>query len=274
MSYAACQRPGRTAHGLSVVDLDLPQEWPNAVFECAEQVAAQVKMWPEVGNGYPADALPSVDDRYSAEAELKLRHELAGCVVLAYHASRLLPYECDSIRRNGLRVLSDDLLTDKLARAHENFPEALSHDESNLLIRSGQLTSRRARDGRLGRLHVAAPFSVMEGQAHGFLPLLKKWGGEALGWTVDATSEVQPATDCIARLSALSAPSIVEVGFTIDAIPEQRQIWPLAVGSILRLADRWTAWAVHCSLGPDAIIDVIQPDSDRWPSYFSKDRTG
>jgi hypothetical protein len=260
---------------MEILDLGDPQRWPDGPRAVVEEIAAEVSTRideiedqtldpDEYGEpeelGFPACDLPSLDDDYSEQAETRLRAALGGDrLVAAHHASRLLPHEEDWIRAGGLLILTEDLIAEKLRRAAEAHPGLLDAEEAAHLRRSGPVDGVRG-GVRAGLLYVAAPFSILLERAGQIRPLMRAWGGEAIGWT-----DNDAAADIVARFTTISVPSIIEVAVAVDEVPAGKPLWPVAVGSFLGLPRVGTSWALRASLGPGRIIGIVRPGDPRWP---------
>ena len=92
---------------MSVVDVDVQETWPVTVIEFVEHWAVQVAS----STSYAADlAIP-------LEADEEFREILAGHELRAYHATRLLDHEGEMIRSQGLRLLTVELVEERLRMA-------------------------------------------------------------------------------------------------------------------------------------------------------------
>jgi hypothetical protein len=133
----------------------------------------------------------------------------------------------------------------------------LPGDDVALLRRSGPLTWQRK---RLGLLWVVAPFSIFTDRANGFRPVIRKWGGEAIGWT-----DTDEAATVVDRFTGLSVPAIIEVAVPVGDFPVGKELWPVAVGSLLDLREPGNEWGVEVSVPQDRVVGIIHPGDPRWP---------
>lgn len=263
---------------VAILDLGNPLAWPERaraiVLEVADEVRQRIAScssgeddedgdWDDLGDG--DDCRPFACDLRSQHGDLaekteaRLRTALVGHEPVAYHANRLLAHEDEAIRLRGLHVLSPELIEEKLRRAAEAYPDILSVEDVTLLRRSGPLTWGGGR--RLGLLWVVAPFSIFDDDRHGFVKLIGNWGGEAIGWT-----DGDAARELISRLNQLSLPGIVEVNVPVGDFPMWKDLWPVAVGSLLDLRHAWNEWALEVPVPAERITAIIHPGHPRWPS--------
>lgn len=169
------------------IDVDRPQTWPRDVAEVVAAHAEQLRDTTE----------------YAGDLDLSYEDEAAFLTLLGarslrmYHCTRLLAAEVQAVRRDGLRLLSRDLMTHKI----------------NLAVTVGALTA--AEGEQLARAHVFATGEHRNRQEQvclvlsarpldedpgGIEPLMRTWGGEALsmsdrggGWRARLTELGQPA---------------------------------------------------------------------------------
>jgi len=243
-----------------------PATWPNDVASLVNEVLEDICTWPEVEPGYPSCDLASHDYELSADIERRLRVAMNGRSIIAYHASRLLPHEIVAVQRDGLEVLSVDLIDRKHAAAREHYPELVSADEVKLL-RTTAMHEVRSMGEHISLLWMVASFDLFRTQQgiSGFWRLLSRWGGEAIYSTGKATEDELRAMAAIERLSAVSTPTIIELRIPVAVIPAWRELWPSFVGLVGGYEHPHTEWAVEIGVPADDLLDVIHPTDDRWP---------
>jgi hypothetical protein len=170
---------------------------------------------------WPASALDFVDDRIrrgkragdrDPEAERAFRTMFDGSVVRAYHLSRLLEHEADSIRTVGLRVATKNLFEERIKRATEvaRFSDSFRDRLLALHALSDGDDDRRAY-GRAGQVCFFVPLAYLKndlfGPDSGMRGFLKYWGGEAV-FTGFHESERE-------ELTTFGRPSIVVATFDV-----------------------------------------------------------
>jgi hypothetical protein len=252
-----------------VVDLEAPHSWPPEVRDRLEGFAQRLSGRP----GFrPADVYAndlSFGLHTDLDLEAEIRAHLASELVLMYHGTRLLPHEVDTIRADGLRLLTDDLRRDKVDGARTHYPELLSQVEAELLLASGPLSWGIHHQVRRGELCVVAPLSIIAGE-EGMRPLLEDWGGESLAWA--AHDRDQAGIDCgraIRALSKASLPSIIEVAIRGSELPATTDLWRVMVGSILVCNEPWNEWHLHTAISRQDIVDILQPGHLRWSDSYA-----
>lgn len=134
-----------------------------------------------------------------------MRAILAGHPVLAYHATRLLPYEFDGIRSQGLTALSDEAIEHRLKEACE--AGYLRPDERDHLALRNALTLN-AGGKRRGHVCLSLGRNVMD-DGLGLERLMGLWGGEAIYWAVSRD-------ELGSRLARLGTPAIVVAEIDLD----------------------------------------------------------
>jgi hypothetical protein len=102
------------------IDIDDPTSWPADVYRSVAQWAEECAGRTEYTGDLPL----------RIELEAPFRERLAGQLVCAYHYTRLIPHEWQTIRERGLRMLSVDLLTERIESAR--FVGAISVAEAEI----------------------------------------------------------------------------------------------------------------------------------------------
>jgi len=254
-----------------LVDIGNPRTWPPSLHGVVEGLARQAEQHVEFrGSDTFAYDMRLRHPDYDAEAEIGLRSALDGYLLAAYHATRLLHHEGEWLRADGLLPLTDDLRRRKLAGARRHHPELIGDDEVALLLASGPLSWDAGQSGaRRARLNVVAPLAIFL-HDDGLRPLLKDWGGESIAWAGHVGSREGPAcAAAVKRLSAVSIPTIVEVGLAASELCEYRYLWPAMVGNLLGLRMPWNQWILESSVPATRVLDLIQPGHRRWPALPS-----
>lgn len=148
------QKPDRA---VQIVDVDRPASWP-----------AQIRC---VITSHDRDA------RHRGEAEAALRSALDGYGVLAYHCTRLFPHEVETLRSQGLRMLTRELVSIRIEAAVAAGllrGEARAHAERRNVYVEGSPA------GREGQVCLALGRGVFDHDPAAVTPLLAIWGGEAI----------------------------------------------------------------------------------------------
>lgn len=208
---------------MTIVDVDNPESWPLQLRAEAEALAADLRGTTE----YVGDLeLPDgCDERF--------RELLVGSQLMAYHATRLLPHELASIRRQGLRLLTPELVSDRIRDAHAG---GFISEAQRELLEGGTVFSKDPAANRRDRICFFLSEETFKNQA-GLWRLLSTWGGEAIYWEHDERS------DLVADLRRLGTPAIVVAGLRhLEEGWRAHAVWPELpkhfVGTLLDLQSR------------------------------------
>ena len=193
------------------------------------------------------------------EGEDDFRALLSGCLVRAYHATRLLEHEVQMIRTQGLRLLSVELVTEKIEAAREQ--SCISPGECDLL-KAAHVFAVGEETNRSGECSFFLPVSMLDFRSSGVNPLLSSWGGEALGMS----SGAQQLPD---RLVELGRPAIVVAD--IDLSPGRHLVFPgiqqLFVGRYLGLDNVLASVHYSSPVSADDIVAMWQPGGDEFDRF-------
>lgn len=241
-----------TAAG-QIVDLDDEATWPRSVLsfvdEHARRLEGSTEFTVDLGGGL-------------IEREKEFCSLLAGHLLLAFHATSLFDHEVEDIRRGGLRLLTPQLVADKISDAYAR--GLISAGERD---RCGEenVYAIHAAAGREDRICLVIGRSIFDRDADGLTPLLGGWGGEAIN------GGPGPGEDPVLR--RLGDPAIVAAA--IDAYPEGRPAYAapslpkVFVGRRLGLEDAHGEIHVNTDIGGADVLDIWQPGDtgyDRHPA--------
>jgi hypothetical protein len=207
----------------------------------------------------------TVDDPEFACSDLPLlEHEdhtrqlLDGYLLRAYHATRLLPHEADAIRTQGLLILSERLVTDRLDTAHH-------HGHLTDAERHTLLAGRTLDDNRVDKvcLYLSATTPIRD--AHGLRLLLTNWGGEGIYW-----QHVHNDNPLHTKLRSFGTPTIVVANLDLTAA-DRVLIFPgvvhALVGTALGLSDIGASIHYYAPIPPTHIERLIQPGDPDYPQH-------
>ena len=172
-----------------MVDADDPSTWPPAVFEHVRILADRLRGTTDYANEL---SVPSDDEN-------DFRSLLSGWLVRVYHATRLLDHEDQTIRQQGLRLLSVELVEERINAAFDH--SCISEEERDQLHASHVYAIDEEKD-RDGKLCFIFPASMMADPFSGINPLLGIWGGEGISMFGDTRGQTE-------RLARLGRPSLV-----------------------------------------------------------------
>lgn len=180
-----------------VVDVDEPQTWPMPVMEWVNDRARRLSGHATVGANL---GMALVED------EPELLALLRGSKLLVYHATRLLDYEATSVRRDGLRMLTLELVCDRVDQAY-----VAGHLDARQRhrLRNNSVFALQASDGREGQVCFSLSRTAYDESPHGVHSLLSLWGGEAVYWAhADDADPPSMGTPTIVVARLLVDPSV------------------------------------------------------------------
>ena len=235
---------------MTIIDIDDHATWTANLERVIQSVAERYQ-----GSGSTSSDLWLTDgDRATIMAALD------AVSVRAFHASRLLPFELDEIRREGLESASQELFVGKVAGAVAH--GLLSPAEGTDLLRSAAALD--GSDGaRVAQVCVSAGTAVYRDALHAVSPLLQSWGGEVLYFAHEQDSLGK-------RLHRLGTPTIIEV--SLPSVRVQDRWFPgveqCLVGTVLGFSDVGPDVFVRGSaVPPEDILAVHQPGGEWWRQY-------
>jgi hypothetical protein len=221
-----------------------------------ERVVQSVAEHYEGSGSTSSDLWLTDDDRATILAALD------GVSIRVFHASRLLPFELDEIRREGLQLASKELFAAKVAGAVHGL---LSAAEGTELLRSAEPLDGSDGAARVAQVCVSAGTAVYRDAAHAVRPLLQSWGGEVLYFAHEQDGLGK-------RLHELGTPTIIEV--SLPSVRTQDLWFPdveqCLVGTLLSFSDVGSDVFIRGSaVPPEDILAMHQPGGEWW-RQFSK----
>jgi hypothetical protein len=212
---------------------------------------------------YPGDlAVP-------LEEESQFVRLLGDRSLLVYHCSRLLDFEVESVRREGLRALSAGLVARKLNVAHA--AGALTADQHARLLDSHVYALDNS-DGRGGKVCALVGRTALD-DPFGLERLLSIWGGEAIYWAHGD----DPADDPLrlgGALRGLGRPAVVTLAVDLGALGRDATLFfpplhRLFVATILELNEVCGEAHIPTAVQGSEVVDIWQPghpEYDRHPT--------
>jgi hypothetical protein len=251
-----------------VIDVDDPATWTRHIRRWAD-------LWiPELDN--PSAVMADLELPGGAEDELRsILHNF----VLAFHCTRLLPYEVEAVRERGLRVLSPRRMEQRILDAFGN-GFLTDSQVADLLPQIAPPAEEGGREAMLAFLLGRA--GLDEPETSGALAALSRWGSEGLN---------AQAEDPLGVLS-IGAPAIVLTRFSFDGPQHVRpgieKAWlaQLFVGALLKSMHRYREVQVRLAVDPgkalnewdpghpkgpepEVVIDIWQPDHPEYDRHKS-----
>lgn len=237
-----------------VIDVDAPETWPP-------DVADLVESW----NDEVAARDDFAMDVRLLEAEPELLAMLNRRRLRNYHCTRLLRYEMEQIRREGLRPFTTALFNEKLDRALRLGDLS---DTEHARLRSGHLGAAEAHraKGRWDVVSLSLGAAVLD-RLCGVERLLGRWGGEGIHFS--AVGDQEPV------LPALGQPTVIVCAIEVGAASPKR-VFP-ALPVVLLRARRGLAVTADVFVGrvvtPDEIELIAGPGHDFYDAHPQLPRT-
>ncbi|NUQ98545.1 MAG: hypothetical protein HOY79_18995 [Streptomyces sp.] len=238
------------------IGVDDPSTWPDDIKLAVNTWTAELQ-----ARGVPEDELAVKAGEYDGPLEALLN----GHLLRAYHCTRLLDHEVEGIRLHGMRILDEQLVTDKLNAALEY--GVLTDAQYRELLQGRRLDNPAS--GMKVESEISFVLSPVELQhnAWGFNPLLTSWGGEAIYWA----HEKNPALS--ETLRSLGRPTIIHVALDPEHLPGALLAPSLAgpfVAVVAALSPEEQGAEVHyrAAIPSEHVLDLWHPgdaDYDRFP---------
>ncbi|MGW1773332.1 hypothetical protein [Streptomyces sp. NPDC002104] len=240
--------------GAEIIEIDLPVEWPDDLATYVKAAADAV--------GAIATYAELCEDGELGDLEIGLRELLAGRLLRTFHATRLLDYEVDDVKADGLRRLTPQLLHDRQDKALAS--GVITVDERDALRESSVFKAERLARFRLNKVCVVGNRQPLHDRPIG--DQFSFWGGEAqyngAGWK-------ELASD---RVKKLGRPTLVvallEASDPTVAILSYRELIYPFVGRFMDLPEVGCQIDYEADVPGDRIEVVWQPgdaDYDQFP---------
>lgn len=235
---------------MTIIDIDDRGTWTTNLERVVLHAAERYH-----GNGSTSSDLWLTDGDHAT-----ILAALDAVCVRVFHASRLLPFELEGIRCEGLEPASQKLFDGKVAGvvAHG----LLSPAEGNELLMTAAALD--GSDGaRAAQVCVSAGRAVYRDAPHAVRPLLQSWGGEVLYLAHEQDNLGK-------RLHKLGTPTIIEV--SLHAVRAEDRWFPAVeqclVGTVLGFLDVGSDVFIRGSaVPPEDILAVHQPGGEWWRQY-------
>ncbi|MFD8079533.1 hypothetical protein ACFV3E_43770 [Streptomyces sp. NPDC059718] len=188
--------------------MDAPGTWPAPLTELIHGIVEGTK--------------PKEPDLY-VDLELEEREPqvlglLAGYLLRAQHATRLLDHEADAIRARGLRPLNVALVDHRLDEAWER--DYLTDAEREVLRSQSMVAPGRKRLGqRQDQVSLTLSAEATSHDVAGVSRLLSFWGGEAIYW-----HHCDDHAGVAQKLRSLGRPALVTAYVDLDS-PGQHRVF-------------------------------------------------
>jgi hypothetical protein len=243
---------------LPVVDSDDPVTWPPSLADLVHRLADSARR---------DGCVPkSFQDLNILSFEATALAHLEGHLVRARHSTRLLHHEKDAILTQGLRLLTADLVNDRLDQAHKlgYLPDP---DYEVLRAVNETIPEHRGFAKREDQVCLTLSTAPMVHDVGGIHRLLSYWGGEAIYRKHEGAPEVA------ALLRSLGAPAIVTALLDFaDPGVGTHQVFPsvihVLVGKALGHEQADADVLYRAAIPPQRIESIVSPGDpayDRFP---------
>ncbi|MFJ4410922.1 hypothetical protein [Streptomyces sp. NPDC088910] len=243
-----------------VVDVDDPTTWPAPFADVVRRLADDAHL---------DDVTLSVDlDLYDEEDQA--RRLLSGCLVRARHCTRLLDYEDDAVRAQGLRLLTVDLVNERLDQAYER--GLFTAEEHTLIREKNCLTPQPSRWGRRAdQVCFTLSEAAMVHNVDSGERLLTFWGGEAIYWLY---CETHPEIG--RKLRTMGRPTIVTALLDLSD-PGKHRIYKSLINTFVGKAlgnEEVDADVLYFEpVPPERIESVVHPGDPKYDRFPALRRT-
>jgi hypothetical protein len=248
---------GGAASPKAGIDVDAAMTWPVEIRDAAERIANEVRGRSRYVND--VEALPNLAE--------ELRGLFVGRLLRAYHATRLLDHEITMIRRQGLRVLEEALILQRIEEVSRR--GHLSGAERDQLV-SGNVFSEGKSHGRAGHVSLFLSRTPLDRRVSGVWSLLTTWGGEGIYMAHGGHALRE-------KLGELGTPTIVVVDVDLGPDPEIHgiypELWKLYVGRLLGREPQGADLFYKSPVPPECIAEFWQPGDAAWDAYRQLPRT-
>lgn len=235
--------------------------WPEPVRSFVAEQAERVVGSTEFTADLPGELIEREEEFHSLFGDRRL---------LAFHSTSLFEHEIDEIQQGGLRLLSADLVAEKIGRAH-SLGAISAAQRDHCLARNVYAIDNTV--GREGRICLVVGRSIFDGHGGGLTPFFAGWGGEAMNGG--------PGPDEDPVLGERGRPSIVAAAVDLGVLGERPYAAPglakVFVGRHLVLADASGEIHVKADIPVECILDIWHPgdpDYDCHRSLPGKRETG
>lgn len=231
-----------------LVLLDDPATWPERLHEFVRELIDGIPEVPE----YTCDLRHVLPDRSDTMVEV-----IAGLRFAAFHCARLLDHEVEDINESGLRHLTEELVAEKIDRAHA--AGHLSTQDRDQLQERNCFAIRNV-TGREGKVCLVAGENALRDGWHGLAPFYGGWGGEAMN------GYPNPHENPI--LNQIGSPAVVVVQLDMADVLQHDHVAPgireALVGAALDLEDPWCE--IHHGQGIPGkdVLEIRQPGDSRF----------
>ncbi len=240
------------------IELDMPVTWPP-------DVKAMVV---EVAQGLHAPLGSFSNGGGLAEREDEFRSLFAGRSIRAFHCTRLLDHEVERIRRNGLLLLTERLVNDRIENAivHGDISRKLGDE-----LLKAHVFSTREHDNRENMLWFFLSTYVLRDRVGSVWILMRFWGGEAISFSDKSLGYLE-------LLEELGQPTIVVVDLDLSGSNRVHRASPgllrAFVGRYLGEKDADSVIRYVADVPGERVVDIWQPGHPKYEAFRNLRKRG
>lgn len=233
------------------MEVDDPGSWSQSIYHYVAKRSEQLAGTSKSTLDLPID--PVEDSQFARLFD--------GLVLVAYHCTRLLPHEVDSVRREGLAPLTEDLVRRRIEEAHLH--SAINEAERDRLL-DGNVFATNEADRREGQVWLFLSRRTLDLRWHGIWRLVEFWGGEGIYWNFERT-------DIEDRIRTMGRPTVVRAGLTVSTMEPGaiRSLLKPFVGRLLGFEDHDSEVCSRHAIPGDQVFDIWQPGDPEYDGHKS-----
>ena len=213
--------------GRRIVDIEDPLSWPNSLCELLEgnrDVLSGFENGQTEIDKIPGGRFNSPTNEFAVkrgEVVSRAGEILAAEKILGFHCTRLLPYEAESVRHEGLKLPSPEFLRERIEGAVSE--GHLTRELAISLLRNNQAADPNRRD----KIGFANARSLLR-QRNLVCRFFDSWGGEALYNSHEDDLATGPA------LKSMGEPYVVVAGLPANVLRISGQLASYFINAFLR----------------------------------------
>jgi hypothetical protein len=234
---------------MEAMEVDDPGSWPQPIYQYVEKRSEELAGTSESMLDLPID--PVEDSQFA--------RLFNGLLLLPYHCTRLLPHEVESVRREGLAPLTEDLVRRRIEEAHLH--TAINEAERDRLL-DGHIFATNEADHRAGQVWFFLSRHTLDLRWNSIWRFVEFWGGEGIYWNFERTNMED-------RIRTMGKPTVVRAGLKATTMEPGaiRSLLKPFVGRFLGFEDHDSEVCSHEAIPGDQIFDIWQPGKPEYDKH-------
>lgn len=196
-----------------------------------------------------------------SEREDEFRTLFSGRGLRTYHATRLLPHEVENVRRRGLRLLTEELVRDRIEAAFRH--GYVSREVADELLK-GHVFATREHDNRERRVCFFLSTRVLSERVGNVWYLMTRWGGEAISFSSRSAAFGE-------HLKKLGRPAVVVADLDISEPHATHRAWPGILHAFVAkyLGNRDAGASLHYTRDVEGgrVVEIWTPGHRRYGQF-------